>query len=452
MNLRTSILKVFSTNILQLVSNIIIGFIVPAMLSLGAYSNLKTYTLYLSYIGLLHFGFVDGLFIKYGGKSKDEICLEEFKGEHTFLLVLESLVSILFLCFGFLRKDMVLILFGLTILPYMIQAFHRYIYQATAEFGKYTSIMNIYSVSYALINIFLVFVVRSTNYIPYCAVTILANILSLLIFEYSFIKTMRHIKPKLSNKIFKTMKVGLFIMIGNLAVMGLFGIDKWFIKLFFDKTCFAYYSFAVSMLNIVNILVNAISITFYSFLFKNNSKEKLNMIKESLIILGSFASVSYFPIALIINYFLPKYIPSLGIISITFSIFSYMITLNALYVNLYKVNKNEKLYLKVVLVMLLISIFYNTVAVAFRNMYGVSFATLITLITWYVYSSYNLKDIKIDKKMFVYPILTTIIFLLVTHFMSIWSGFFVYFVTTFILSLLFYKKLCVSLLNSVVKK
>lgn len=69
MNLKKSIFKVFSANFLQLISSLVVGFIVPAILSIEGYAELKTYTLFISYIGLFHLGFLDGLYIKYGGKK-----------------------------------------------------------------------------------------------------------------------------------------------------------------------------------------------------------------------------------------------------------------------------------------------------------------------------------------------------------------------------------------------
>lgn len=451
MNLRKSILRVFTTNVIQLLSNVIVGFVVPSILSVSGYANLKTYALYLSYIGILHFGFVDGIFIKYGGKSKDEIDLEILKGEHNFLVILESIVTVLFMFISFIGKDVVTFLFGLTILPYMIQSFHRYLFQAIGEFDKYSLIMNIYTVSYAVINIILAIVFKSSDYVWYCLSTLIANFLALLIFEISFYKLTFFIKPKVTSDCFKTMKIGLFIMVGNLAVMGLFGLDKWFIKLFFSQKSFAYYSFAVSMLNIVNILVNAISITFYNFLFRNNSKEKINQLKENLLVLGCFSSMAYFPIAMIVNIFLFKYTPSLNIISTSFSIFPYMITLNALYVNLYKVNKNEKKYLKVVVEMLIISIIYNLVAVFLSSTVGVAFATLLTLITWYIYSSFDLENVNIDRNMFIYPILLSTTFLVTARFSNVCIGFVSYFVLFVALTLLFYRNVLKSLLGMFLK-
>lgn len=55
MNLRKNIVKIFSANFINVISGIIIGFIVSAVLSLDSYAYIKTYTMYISYTGFLQF-------------------------------------------------------------------------------------------------------------------------------------------------------------------------------------------------------------------------------------------------------------------------------------------------------------------------------------------------------------------------------------------------------------
>ena len=434
MNLKKSILKVFSANFLQLISSIIVGFFVPAILSIDGYANLKTYGLYLSYIGFLHFGYIDGLYIKYGGKKIEDINKGILKGEHKFLVIFQLIVSLILFILGVYIKNVVIILFSISILPIMIQAFHKYINQATGNFDRYSKIMYSYTLVYLILNILLAVILKNKNYILYCLTSLFANVISVIFIEFKFIREYRNDESiiKIDN-IVSIIKSGFLIMLGNLVVLGLFGIDKWFVKIFLTTEDFAYYSFAVSMLNIINTLVNAISITFYNYLFINNNRENINKLKKYLIVLGGFASLGYFALAFIVNYFIRKYIPALNIISITFAVFPYMILINALYVNLYKVNKNEKKYLKVVVSILLISIFYNIIAIIlFKNTTSIALATIFTLITWIVYSTHDLENITSDKNMYLYMFGLTISFLICTQYFFWLIGGLIYFIVLFV--------------------
>ena len=61
----------------------------PKYLSIETYAGLKTFLLYTSYVGILHFGYVDGIYIRYGGKEKEEL----YQGKFTMLYIKCSLVS-----------------------------------------------------------------------------------------------------------------------------------------------------------------------------------------------------------------------------------------------------------------------------------------------------------------------------------------------------------------------
>lgn len=86
-----------------------------------------------------------------------------------------------------------------------------------------------------------------------------------------------------------------------------YGLDRWFIKIFFTEYDFAYYSFAISMLNLINILINSISVIFYNYIAKDENKTIINNLKRYLLILGAFASLSYFGFAAVINIFIKIY-------------------------------------------------------------------------------------------------------------------------------------------------
>ena len=82
MKLIKDILKIIVSNFIMLGSNIVIGFILPATLTVDDYGLYKQYLLYSSYIAIFNLGFIDGIYIKYGGISVSSIDSVELKKEH----------------------------------------------------------------------------------------------------------------------------------------------------------------------------------------------------------------------------------------------------------------------------------------------------------------------------------------------------------------------------------
>ena len=115
-----------------------------------------------------------------------------------------------------------------------------------------------------------------------------------------------------------------------------------------------------------------------------------------------------------------------------------MIVINALYVNLYKARKDEKKYLKVVLLMVIISTVYNTVAMFLsKSPVSISVATTLSFITWYIYSIKDFKYLKTTKEEFIYLFINIIGFLILSNLVNWFIGGIIYcaifIVTTYII-------------------
>ncbi|HAT4122596.1 lipopolysaccharide biosynthesis protein [Clostridium perfringens] len=452
MNIKKNILRIFSANLLTMFSGILMGFVIPWALSIENYSYLKTYTFYLTYVPLIHLGFVDGMYIKYGGKELCDLSKSDFKLEHIVFTVIQVIMTIVFFIIACLTKNIMIFLFSISIIPINTVSFYKMFYQATGEFKKYANISYIYTLIYLITNVALAIIFKCENYLPYCITIILANGIILLFLEWNFIIKFRKIEIKYDNRVWNNLKVGIFILLGNLSVVMLYAIDRWFIKIFYTVDDFAYYSFAISMLNVINILVSALSVTFYNYLARGEDREKIIILKRYFIILGTFASFGYFVLAGVVNLILKKYIPSLSIISISFSAYPYMIVINTLYVNLYKARKNEKKYLKVVFMILLISIIYNTIAVLLsQKSTAIAIATTLSFITWYIYSSRDFGYLKSNKKELIYLLGNLIVFLIAANYFSWFIGGVIYFMYVSLITFIIFKNEIISELSLIFK-
>lgn len=453
MGLKNSILKIFSVNVLSMLSGIIISFIVPAILSIEGYSELKTFNFYLTYTAFLSLGFVDGMYIKYGGKLKSNVNKEEFKLEHTVFLAIQIVLSIIIAVIGIFQKNTILILVALSIVPSAIFGFFTMFYQSVGEFSKYTKIMAISTICTLVLNLLLAIVFRSKNYLLYCFIPIITNTILFVYLEYKFWKNFKFIKIKYDKKVWKNIKIGFFILLGNLSVILFYGIDRWFIKIFYTSSDFAYYSFAVSMLNLINILINAISVTLYNHISKKEDENEIYKMKKILVLIGSVASLSYFIFAGIVNMFLKKYIQALDVISISFAAYPYMIVINTIFVNLYKSRKQEKKYFNVVLKMLIISVVYNLIAIIFsNNIRTIAIATTIAFITWYIISMLDFGYLKSDKKEITFLIINTTSFIIISNYFNWIIGGILYLIILIITIMLLFKEVLIDMINTIKNK
>ena len=88
--LARNIIKVGISNLFTILSGIIVGFVIPKIMGLEDYGYYKTFTLYVSYVGLFHLGFIDGIYLKYGGVSYDDFDKSRFRMYSRFIIFFES--------------------------------------------------------------------------------------------------------------------------------------------------------------------------------------------------------------------------------------------------------------------------------------------------------------------------------------------------------------------------
>lgn len=453
MHMKKDVIKVFSSNFINLFIGLIMSFLVPNFLSLDQYAFLKTFTLYVSYVGILHFGFNDGIYIKYGGKLQEKIDREKLKGEHKFLFLFQLAVTIIICLIGFLIHDMILVVFSICILPVNLQNLFRFLYQAIGEFNIYSKIMIIPSILLLIINLFNIYILKINNSWPFILGNIIVYYLVFVILELHFLKNNKNIEAKIDfHEIKQHFKIGFVIMIANLSVLFFYSIDRWFIKFSLSLEEFAIYSFAISMLNIANTLISSITLTLYPYLARKQDEETIYKIKTYFILLGTLACGAYFGFDFIVSNFLKKYIDSLNIISILFAAYPAIIVINALYINLYKVRKLEKKYALTIFKMLIVSIVLNCLALFInKSSISIAAATTVSFFVWYFYSNKDFNEIKIGTLEVVYLFISTITFLFINYKFNWLIGFILYYLIIVLLNFLFYKNEFIEITKNILR-
>jgi O-antigen/teichoic acid export membrane protein len=387
-HLASDLLKVFSSQLIGILLGITNGFIVPKWLGVAGYGDYKTFLLYASYVGILHFGFADGIYLKYGGKRSEEINLGDLYNEFLFLFFFQLIIFIILLGLALVTGIHFLLPVALIIVPTNLITFFVFIYQATgrfSEYARYNTLRPIFSLC-AVLGMIFVFHSRNTWFLIWAQV-IIPWVLMAGLLRYSGLpfKTFFQRQPLLSKSYWSHIQVGFFIMLGNLSGILFYSMDRWFVKIFLSKNQFAYYSFAASMMGLILILISAISMTLYPILTRNlNKKDIVAPMRDKLLVFGGIGSGAYFAFAAITQWFLPEYKESLTVISFLFAGVPAITIVNAIYVNLYKAAKLERKYFYQVAIMAAISFGLNVLAVLFhRSNEVIALATTGAFYIWF---------------------------------------------------------------------
>lgn len=69
----TNVRYTVTSNLFSFLISAAVSFLVPKNLNIEAYGYLQLYIFYTGYIGFLHFGWADGLYLRYGGKYYEDL-------------------------------------------------------------------------------------------------------------------------------------------------------------------------------------------------------------------------------------------------------------------------------------------------------------------------------------------------------------------------------------------
>lgn len=414
---KSNIIWVIFSNLIALIVGLVTSFLVPKYVSLATYANYKTYSLYIAYVGLFHFGFINGIYLKYGKVDYDDLPKDYFSlyikvliGIEFFVLVSGNLVGNFIWGDGWWSSPYFYVC--INILPVNINCF----FSLTNQFGKrfkIDSIMLLFTNS-IISFLFVVLIAKGIDdYTFYLNSLTLSNYFILLLWLFinrGFITSPSKSLIKSINGLAGLFKRGFFVMISEYIGLIIVGVDSIFVNLFFSREEYSIYSFAVSVISLMFGLVSIISKLIYPYLArieKEKYKQCYITFLEATTIIAMFFGVLLVFLDKIILLLIPKYAASCNIIAVLSGVLILKCLQELVFGNFYKVLGAEKFFVRNNMVALVLGVVSDIVVfVCTKNMIFFAWASLFTYIFWafisiiYFKKSFNI--VKSDVVLFMY--------------------------------------------------
>lgn len=399
--MRKGLLKVMIANLIGLVISVVTNFLIPKYVSVDSYSLIKTYALYLTYAGFFSIGYNDGMYLKYGGKNLDQINKKELADNFFNYSILIILMQLFVLAVGLFLNDNIVIAFSFGIISYNILGYLKSLYQATGEFGAYSRALNIEKVSVFIFNLILIYIIKSDNYLWYIWIQVIIGLVVTVILLLKLETKVRFLKlgSLNMNEYKENISSGIILMLGNFSSSIFTGLDRWFVKILLLSFDFAMYSFAVSMENIINVFVSPITVSMYNYFCKKPSLNEIKSVKKLSLIWGFVVISAAFPAKWILVHYLNTYLAANDVIFLLFGAQVFYIVVKSIYVNLYKAEKQQNIYLQQMVVMIVLGAVLNALFFAvYNSTISIAFATFCTSIIWMLICEYKDKELRFSNK------------------------------------------------------
>ena len=449
--LKNGIIKILAANILNLGFNLITNFALPKYLSFETYASIKTYQLYIGYIGVLHLGFIDGLYLEYGGKSYNCIDADRWKNGLQTLRFFQIILSIGLFLFSVCSKNKLAVYISLSLMPYNMLTCFKSLMQALGEFKKYSRVVNANTILIFVLNILLLFAVRQDTDTPYLMAYFLTYTLLWIVLEIDNLKSIGKSsdKPKFKFSLLKKyIKSGIFLMLGNFSSLILTSMDRWFTKILLNNIAFAEYSFAVSIEGFVNIAVTPLTTTLYNFFCYEHNDKEITRIRNCVLIFASFLITLAFPAKFLICKVVSKYQSSINVMFYLFAAQLFFIVIKSIYVNLYKAQKRQTIYSLRLGIVIIMGLIFNILGyLILQRKEAFSIGTLLSGGLWYAFCINDFKQMEHKYNEIVYLIILIASFILLGIYVNSIIGFIIYIIIDFGLLNLLLKKDFAYLIN-----
>lgn len=412
--IKKGIVHVFIANVINLIISLFTGFILPKYLSIETYSNIKLFQLYITYTGIMHLGFSDGMYLRNGGKCLESINKKEVLDEFYTFKIFQLIMTIVAIGAALIIKNEMLFLCALVILPINVSNYIRSLYNSIGLFKKYSRYTNINTLMIFFINVILLLIIKADYYMFYIGAYIVVYFLYWFFIEFENRKIFGKSNTKFNIKYLnENVKNGFFLLIGNFCNVIFTSIDRVFIKYLFGMIKFAFYSFAVSIENLMNVFITPISTVMYNYFCTNTNKHNVIQVKKYILLFSAFIIIMSFPAKFIIDVWLTKYKESLTVLFLLMSAQYIAIMIRCVHVNLYKAEKKQNKYFKIMMIIVMISIVFNIIGyIIWKDMISIAIATLLTNIIWFIIGEIDFKNYRMNICDYLYIFLILILFII----------------------------------------
>lgn len=380
-----------------LISGVAVGFLLPRILGVTGYGYLRIFTLYFTYTSLLHFGFADGILLRYAGKEYESLDKKDFRAFTVFFALFQFVIAVLFcvsaLFFGNREYAFIAVMIGADLFFNNMMTYYMFISQATQRFKEYSARSIILAVvKLGLVGVlFLMYLCGAdVSYHIYLCGLILIDFVMMLWYVYTYRDiTFGERSPfsAVRKTVIGLFRTGIVLTVAYQVAHFVFVLDNQFVNIFYDTDTFGIYAFAYSIVTMISTLISSTSAVLLPVLKSLKKDDAIRYYDRTLIGVTAVSGLSMilvFPLERFIKWFLPQYTGALGFLRVVMPSLLLSACISIVMFTFYKVLDKHIVYLYVGIAALATGFLTNVAAqFLWKTPYAISWASVITVFLWY---------------------------------------------------------------------
>ena len=458
------VLLVASSRLASLLSGVAIGFLIPKMLSVEGYGFVRLFSLYSVYTALLHFGFVDGILLRYAGRDYASLEKRKFCTFTQFYIGFQLVIGLAMVAVSFFlptHYSFILRMLGIFAVATNVTTYYQFLSQAVGRFAEYSkrdyfaTVLKLLLVGGLCFQYFIQR--REVSYRVYLLGLNAITVLLLLWYVFSYREITFGKGDRLSalkGEITLLFRTGIVLTIAYQTAHLIYALDSQFVSVLYDTEIFARYSFTYNITGMITTIVTSISVVMFPMLKKAN-RESAGMyfgsILTGLSIFSGLVPAVYLPVTLVVQWFLPVYESSMGYLRIVLPSIMLQLNIAVVLFTYAKVFDEQLRFFRNSLIVLAIGFLSNLIAhLVFQTPESISYASFVTMSAWYLIEGAHIgriAGVQIRKCFFYLMILSIAFWAITVVHMQVWIQVLIYLVFYSAITLAFFRSALAAFIN-----
>lgn len=402
----------FSANVISLCISIFMVMFVPKFLSVDDYGLWQLFLFYFSYLGFLHFGWEDGIYLRYAGKRFEELDRKTFAGQFYSIVALQIALALLItvlspvIVTNPVKKTALLCAVWLA--PFVnFNNLCNFIMQITNRIRDYAKFLLTERIVFFLGVVFFLLVLHQNTfrYMYYAKVFSMAGITLVGIYLCrSLLQPHFYPLKQVVGEAEENLRVGIKLLGANIAGLLIIGIVRYGISVGWDVATFGKVSLTLGVSNFLMVFINSVSVVFFPIVKRMDEGRRASayaVIRNMLDFILFAALIGYYPLKCILAWWLPKYADSLIYMSVLFPVCVFESKVTLLINTYLKSMRKEFLMLEINVVSVVFSLIVTIVTVGiWHNLDAAVFSIVLAYAFRCMLAEYHVtKILGLDLKM-----------------------------------------------------
>lgn len=310
----------------SLLTSVIVSFILPKFISVEQFGYWQYFLLWASYVGVMHFGYGDGIYLKLGGQHWNKIDRKTWMPQiqHVFLLQVILAIIIVIASLVFCKDEKYLTIFLWTAAYLVIDNTYKIITMAMMATDQIQFVSKTVIIDKLLMSIGVIYLIcthcQEASYVI-CAYTLAHLVVCMMVIAKSHLfKHIQKFSKKTTEGIIDVCKVGIVLMLANFVSILIMGLCRLAVEHYWDIKMFSKLSFSITIASFLLFFISQIGYVLFPIL-KRIRTEMQAMLYEKIdyimTILPMVFYILFFAMYFFIMAWLPKYEESLKFLAFT---------------------------------------------------------------------------------------------------------------------------------------